>query len=110
LGAEALSFVEVFISSHAALDRLPQQVGEGELGVLPTAGARQMLFDQFSEPESLVKFAYQDQAAVGSDAGTLEIDFERSVERELKRLILYLTHGVLTFGVSSLHLHPHKYC
>jgi len=56
------------------------------------AGVRQMLFDQFSEPESLVKFAHQDQAAVGSDAGTLEIDFERSVEGELKRLILYLTH------------------
>ncbi len=68
-----------------------------------------MLFDQFSEPASFVKFAYQDQAAVGSDAGTLEIDFERSVEGELKRLILFLTHWVLTSGASSLHLHPHKY-
>jgi hypothetical protein len=40
-----------------------------------------MLFDQFSEPESLVEFAHQDQAAVGSNAGTLEIDLERGVER-----------------------------
>ena len=74
LGAELLSFVEVFLSSHTAIDGLPQQVGEGELGVLPTAGVRQMLFDQFSGPESLVKFTYQDQTGVGSDVGTLEID------------------------------------
>jgi len=32
-----------------------------------------MLVGQFSEPESLVEFAPQDQAAVGSDAGTLEM-------------------------------------
>lgn len=68
-----------------------------------------MLFDQLSESESLVKFAYQDRAAVGRDAGTLEIDFERSVEGELKRLILYLTHWVLTSGASSSRPHPHKY-
>ena len=68
-----------------------------------------MLFDQFSEPESLVEFAHQDQAAVGGDAGTLEIDLERGVEGELKGLILYLTHWVLTSGASSSRSHPHKY-
>ena len=46
-----------------------------------------MFFDQFSESESLVKFAHHDQAAVGSDARALEIDFERSVEGVLKTLI-----------------------
>jgi len=39
-----------------------------------------MLFDQFPEPESLVEFPHQDQAAVGSDAGTLEIDLQGSME------------------------------
>ena len=82
-----LSVVEIFLSSHAAIDGLPRQTGEGELGVLPPAGVRQILFDQFFEPESLVKFAYQDQAAVGSDAGILEIDFERSLEGELNSKI-----------------------
>ena len=71
---------------------LPQQVGKGELRILPAAGVRQMLFDQFSEPESLIKLVHQDQAAVRGDAGTLEIDLERGVEGELKGLILYLTH------------------
>jgi hypothetical protein len=37
-----------------------------------------------SFPESLVEFPYQDQAAVGSDAGTLEINLVRGVEGELK--------------------------
>lgn len=48
--------------------------------------------------------AHQDQAAVGFDAGTLEIDLERGIEGELKKLILYLTHRVLTSGASSLSL------
>ena len=51
-----------------------------------------MLFDEFSEAESLVEFAHQNQAAVGGDAGTLKIDLERSIEGELKGLILCLTH------------------
>ncbi len=38
------------------------------------------LFDQFSEPESLVEFAHQDQAAVGCGPGTLEIDLQGSME------------------------------
>jgi hypothetical protein len=68
-----------------------------------------VLVDQFSEPESLVEFAHQDQAAVGRDPGTLEIDLERGVEGELKGLILYLTHWVLTSGASSSRSHPDEY-
>ena len=64
---------------------------------LPQAGERllddpQVRFDEFSETELLVEFAHQDQATVGSDAGPLEIDFERGVERELKWLILFLAY------------------
>jgi hypothetical protein len=88
---------------------LPQQVGERKLRIFPTARVGQMLFDQFSEPESLVEFPNQDEAAVGSDAGTLEIDLERRVEGELKGLILYLTHWVLTSGASSSRSNPYKY-
>ena len=43
------------------------------------------MFDKFSEAESLVEFAHQNQAAVGGDAGTLKIDLERGIEGELKR-------------------------
>jgi hypothetical protein len=79
-----------------------------------------MLFHQFTEPESLVEFPHQDQAAVGppprgfgrrvgSDAGTLEIDAQKPVEGELKGLILYLTHSALTSGAASSRSHPHQY-
>jgi hypothetical protein len=68
-----------------------------------------VLFDEFSEPESLVEFAHQDQAAVGGDAGTLEIDLERGVEGELEWLILFLTHWVWTSGAASSRSNPHKY-
>jgi hypothetical protein len=40
-----------------------------------------MLFDQFAESEPLVEFAHQDQATVRSDAGALELDLERGVEK-----------------------------
>ncbi len=59
-----------------------------------------MFFDQFSEPEPLVELAHQDQAAVRGDAGPLEIDPERGLERELKGLILFLTLWVLTSEAS----------
>ena len=77
---EPLGVVEVFVASQAAIDGLPQQVGEGKLRILPSAGVGQMLFDQCSEPESLVEFAHQDQAAVGRDAGTLEFNLERALK------------------------------
>jgi hypothetical protein len=45
----------------------------------------------------------------GGDAGTLEIDPERSVEGKLKGSFLYLTHWVLISGAPGLRLHPHKH-
>jgi hypothetical protein len=103
-----LGVVEVFVASQATIDRLPQQVGEAKLRVLPTA-VRQMLFDQFAESEPLVEFAHQDQATVRSDAGALELDLERGVEGELKRPFLYLTHWVLTSRTFSPRSHPYEY-
>jgi hypothetical protein len=40
------------------VDGLAQQVGEGELRILPSSGVRQILFDQCSEPQPLVEFAH----------------------------------------------------
>ena len=52
-----LRVVEVFVTRQATIDGLPQRVGEEKLSILPTAGVRQVLFDQFSESETLVEFA-----------------------------------------------------
>ena len=107
--AEPLGIVEVFVSRQAAVDGLPKQISQTKLGILSLGGAGQVLFDQLSEPESLVEFPHHDQAAVRGDAGTLEIDSEGGVEGELKGLILCLTRGVLTSGEPSSRSHPHSY-
>jgi hypothetical protein len=74
--AQPLGVVHILVPRQATVHRLPQQIGEGKLRILPTAGVCQVLFDEFSEAESLVEFAHQNQAAVRSHAGTLEIDLE----------------------------------
>jgi len=60
-----------------------------------------MLFDELSEPQSLVQFPDHNQAAIGGDPRSLEIDLERGVERELKGLVLFVTHSVWASGASS---------
>ena len=39
-----------------------------------------MLVNQFSETEPFVQFANQNQATVGGDVRSLEIDFQQAVE------------------------------
>jgi hypothetical protein len=39
-------------------------------------------------------FAHQKQTTVGGDTRALEINFQRRIKRELKGLILFLTHWV----------------
>jgi len=67
------------------------------------------LFDQFSEPQSLVDSPHQEQAAVERDVETMQIDLERGVEGKLKGLILYLTPWVLTSGAALSRTHSHEY-
>jgi len=67
-----------------------------------------MLLDQFSKPESHVEFAYQNQAGIGSDARTLEIDLESGVKGELKRLLWVFTRWVSTSAEQSSLSHPHE--
>jgi hypothetical protein len=65
--------------------------------------------DELVQTQSLIQLANQNQAAIGSHAGALEIDLERGVEGELKGLILCLTHWFLTSGAFSSRSHPHEY-
>ena len=47
------------------------------LANLPSSHLSEMLADQFPESEPFVQFANQNQATVGSDVRSLEIDFEK---------------------------------
>ena len=72
--------VDVLVACQAAVDRLPQQISERELLVQALSRVAEILIDQLPETEPLVQFANQNQATVGSDVRSLEIDFQRAVE------------------------------
>ena len=60
--AQPLGVVHVFVPSPAAVDRLPQQVAEGKLGVLPPPQIAEVLPDELAEAQTLVQFADENQA------------------------------------------------
>jgi hypothetical protein len=93
--AQPLGIVHVLIPRQAAVHRLPQQVRKREPRIV-CPGVRQVLFDQFAESQAFVQLAHQNQATIRSDSRPLEIDPQGSVERELKGLVLSLTHRVCT--------------
>jgi hypothetical protein len=51
-----------------------------------------VLRDEVAEAQPLVELPHEDQAAIGGDPRSLELDLQRRVERELKGLGLRLTH------------------
>ena len=72
-----------------------------------------MLVDQLAESESFIQFANENQTAIRGDSRSLEIDFEKSIERELKRLVFLhrrrgFTHRVLTSMASLSGSSPYQ--
>ena len=63
---EALRIVHVLVARQPPVHRLPDQVGEGKLGVLAPR-IDHVLRDQIAEAQPLVQFAYEDQPAIGGD-------------------------------------------
>ncbi len=49
-----------------------------------------MLLDEFTESQTFVQLPHQNQTSVGGDSRSFEIDFQCSIERELKGLNLVL--------------------
>ena len=58
-----------------------------------------MLVNQFSETEPFVQFANQNQATVGGDVRSLEIDFQQVVELSWNGLVCFSPMGVGLPGV-----------
>ena len=105
--AEALRIVHVLIAGQPAVDGLPDQVGEWEPRVLaPRIG--DVLRDQVADAQSLVQLAYEDEPAVGGDPRALELDAEPGVKRELKGLVLCVTHRMRTSAASPSRSNPHR--
>lgn len=49
-----------------------------------------MLLDEFTESPTFVQLPHQNQTSIGGDSRSFEIDFQCSIETELKGLILVL--------------------
>jgi hypothetical protein len=60
-----------------------------------------MLSDEFAQTQTFVQPPHKNQATARGDPQSLEIDLQGSIEGELKGLVLFLTHRVLTSGASS---------
>jgi hypothetical protein len=65
--------------------------------------------DEFAQPQAFIQLAHHEQATVGRHSRSLQIDFQRGVEGELKRLILLFTHWVQASGASVAPSKPHGY-
>jgi len=66
--AQPLGVVHVFVAGQPAVDRLPQQVGEGKLGVLPPPRIAEVPLDESAKAQTLVQFADENQAPVRGDS------------------------------------------
>ncbi len=106
---QSFGVVEILVARQAAVDRLPQQIGQRELLVLALSRVAQLLLDEFLQTQSLIQLSNQNQAAIGSHSRSLEVDLQGSIEGELKGLILFLTYGVCTSEASSLRSDPHEH-
>ena len=58
------------------------------------AAINQVLIDQIAKAQPLIQLTNQNQTDGRSDPRTLEIDLQRGVERELKRPVLFVSHGL----------------
>jgi hypothetical protein len=75
-------------------DFLPHQLVGMNGRFRPLSSARQFTGNERAQSQTLTQLAYQQQTTVGSDPRALEINFQTGVKRELKGLILFLTHWV----------------
>jgi len=88
---EPLGVVDILVARRSPVHRLPYKVGQRQLRVLSTR-VGQVPLNERAEAQPLIQLSHQEQAAVRSDARTLEVDLQLTIERELKRLFLRLTH------------------
>jgi len=91
--------VRVLVPGQAAVDRLPNQVGQRELEVAPGARIAEVSFDQRTQAETLVQLAREQQPRVGRDGGAAELDAKVRIEREANRARFCVTHWMMPSAI-----------
>src|ERR1022692_929397 len=105
---QPLRIVQILVSRQATVDGLSQQIRERQLSVLAAPVVHDVFGDERTQSQTFVQFAHQQQTTVGSDPRTLEIDSQRRIKRELKGLILFLTHWVEASTMLIVLSKPHE--
>src|SRR5207245_9637962 len=72
VGCQSFGVVEVLVARQAAVDRLPQQIGQRELLVQALSRVAQLFLDELLQTQLLIQLANQNQATIGSHSRSLE--------------------------------------
>jgi len=94
IAGEPLGIVDILVAGQASEYRLPQQPGQPMLGVLASATIRQCRRCHVQQAHRMIQLAVSEQAAVGSDPGTVEFQLDPTVEIDPERLRFRFTHRV----------------
>jgi len=92
---QSFGVVEVFIARQAAVDRLSQQIAERKLLVQVLSRVAQLFLDELLQTQWLIQLVNQN-ATIGIQWRSLEIDLQGSIERELERACFVSPHRVCT--------------
>src|ERR1700730_12273181 len=106
---QPLGVVHIFVSRQPTVDGLSQQIGEWYLDVLAPPVAGEVLGEERTQHRAFIQPTHQQQAAVGSNPRSLEIDLQRGIEGELKGLVFLLTHWVEASAEFVFLSTPHGY-
>jgi hypothetical protein len=106
---QSLRIVHIFVSCQPTINGLSQQIRERQLSVLAAPVVHDVFGDERTQSQTFIQFAHQQQTTVGSDPRTLAIDSQRRIKRELKGLILFLTHWVEASTMLIVLSKPHEY-
>ena len=92
---QPLGAVGVLVPRQAAIERLANEIRQGELGVAAGAGIAEVSFDQHAQAEVLVQLAGQQEPGVRGHRRAAEFDAKLGIEREANRVRFRVTHWVV---------------
>src|SRR6266850_3245307 len=92
------SFRPFCAARQPAVDRLSGQIRQGQLCIAPRAGIHQVLLNQSCQAEAFIEFRNEHQTPDGGHPRPLKLHAQELMERELTRLMAFLTHRVSSSG------------
>jgi hypothetical protein len=99
--------VGVFVAGQAAVDRLAEEVRQGELPIVSGTRIGEVPFDQSIKAETFVQRAREQQPGIGGDRCAAELDAKLGIEREANRARRRVTHWMMPSAPARSRREPH---